>query len=287
MKITLKEFKELIKNILKEEDLYGYTDPTEKNPIHPKYGREVMKDKTGRYSFDKYNLANKGKKGIYNLRNVAMQFVNSIDRLSIDKKLKRVLAPVDSKMKGRYINDVLEILLEITDRMGHKQANMFFDALNEKFGNKATLLLAEIIVHLYLTGSTESDTVIKDPSIEINGEFQFLNHTHLDTFMSIPSSDYFLAAYSKYGVAMPNMYKRKNYDIMNEMSGNFSFDEDIKTELEKLLRNTIWGKVEKTEERASQLMDVQKKFIDNARNKESAYDIAYRLYKYELDNLKR
>lgn len=49
----------------------------------------------------------------------------------------------------------------------------------------------------------------------------------------------------------------------------------------------MYAKVGKTEERAKELMDIHKKFIDNVRDKMSADEIAKRLFDYEKNNLKR
>lgn len=68
---------------------------------------------------------------------------------------------------------------------------------------------------------------------------------------------------------------------------SFAFDDEIKYELQRYLKNTIHGKTNQTEERAIALMRTQKPFIEAFRNKMSANEIAQRLYKSELDNLKR
>lgn len=70
-------------------------------------------------------------------------------------------------------------------------------------------------------------------------------------------------------------------NIMNEIK-----DLDIKYELKRYLEGTVYNKVGKTDERATELMDIHKKFIDNVRNKMSADEIAKRLFEYEKNNLK-
>lgn len=76
-------------------------------------------------------------------------------------------------------------------------------------------------------------------------------------------------------------------EFLNESDQKFAFDEDIKSELKRYLEETIYGKVGETDERASKLIDIHKKFIDNVRNKMSADEIAKRLFEYEKNNLKR
>jgi len=62
-----------------------------------------------------------------------------------------------------------------------------------------------------------------------------------------------------------------------------AFDDEIKYELKRYLEETIHGKVGQTEERAKQLMNIHKKFIDNAKNKMSADEIAKKIYQYEIN----
>jgi hypothetical protein len=82
--------------------------------------------------------------------------------------------------------------------------------------------------------------------------------------------------------------KVKNFkQFVNENEQKFAFDDDIKYELKRYLEGTVYAKVGKTDERATELMDIHKKFIDNVRNKMSADEIAKRLFDYEKNNLKR
>jgi hypothetical protein len=82
--------------------------------------------------------------------------------------------------------------------------------------------------------------------------------------------------------------KVKNFgQFINENEQKFAFDDDIKYELKRYLEGTVYAKVGKTDERATELMDIYKKFIDNVRNKMSADEIAKRLFEYEKNNLKR
>ena len=73
----------------------------------------------------------------------------------------------------------------------------------------------------------------------------------------------------------------------NENTSKIAFDDEIKYELKRYLERTIYGKVSKTDERATQLMSIHRKFIENIRNKMSADEIAKRLFDYEKNNLKR
>jgi len=82
----------------------------------------------------------------------------------------------------------------------------------------------------------------------------------------------------------PDLYIEKN---VNENISKIAFDDEIKYELKRYLEGTIYGKVSKTDERATELMDIHRKFIDNVRNKMSADEIAKRLFDYEKNNLKR
>tara|TARA_R110000868_G_scaffold130029_2_gene339533 strand:+ start:4104 stop:4382 length:279 start_codon:yes stop_codon:yes gene_type:complete len=82
--------------------------------------------------------------------------------------------------------------------------------------------------------------------------------------------------------------KVKNFkQFVNESEQKFAFDDDIKYELKRYLEGTVYAKVGKTDERATELMDIHKKFIDNVRDKMSADEIAKRLFDYEKNNLKR
>ena len=82
--------------------------------------------------------------------------------------------------------------------------------------------------------------------------------------------------------------KVKNFkQFVNENEQKFAFDDVIKYELKRYLEGTVYAKVGKTDERATELMDIHKKFIDNVRNKMSADEIAKRLFDYEKNNLKR
>ena len=66
----------------------------------------------------------------------------------------------------------------------------------------------------------------------------------------------------------------------------FAFDDEIKHDLMEHLKNTVWGKVSKTEERATQLIQIHQKFIDNVRNVMSSGEISKRLYIYEKNLLR-
>lgn len=72
-----------------------------------------------------------------------------------------------------------------------------------------------------------------------------------------------------------------------ETSTSFAFDDEIKIELKRYLKDTIWNKVDQIEQRAEKLIDLHMKFIDNVRNKMSANEIAEKLFEYEKNNLKR
>jgi hypothetical protein len=70
------------------------------------------------------------------------------------------------------------------------------------------------------------------------------------------------------------------------MNNKFAFDDAIKYELKRYLQGTVYAKVDKTDERAIELMNIHKKFIDNVKNKMSADEIAKRLFEYEKNNLR-
>ena len=80
-----------------------------------------------------------------------------------------------------------------------------------------------------------------------------------------------------------NIVKR----VINEKHAQFAFADIVKDELVRYLENTIYGKVNKAEERANQLIDIHKNFIEKVQDKMSADEIAKRLFKYEKNNLKR
>jgi hypothetical protein len=82
----------------------------------------------------------------------------------------------------------------------------------------------------------------------------------------------------------PDLYIEKN---INEASLKIAIDEEIKYQLKRYLEGTVYGKVSKTDERATQLINIHRKFIDNVRDKMSSDEIAKRLFTYEKNNLKR
>jgi hypothetical protein len=93
-------------------------------------------------------------------------------------------------------------------------------------------------------------------------------------------------------IEINNWIRRKEPDLyieksLNENTTKIAFDDEIKYELKRYLEGTIYGKVSKTDERATELMDIHRKFIDNVRDKMSADEISKRLFDYEKNNLKR
>lgn len=271
MQITLKEFKELIKKIIKEESIYDYDDL-------PDFGD---KRGTGDIKHRKYNIDNPNKKGIYNLKNIAIGFVNTMEMLSKLPKFDEHIFFYNDK-RNDYIDKTLDVLHSIFDHMGYRNTNKFFNDIKNAYGSKSHLMLGEIIAHLYLTHSLENDVVTRETSqnekIVINGEFKILNHDAIKKFLSMSNSYTFLAAYNRFSIGMPIMYQR---------SGDANMYRLIKKELTSLLSNTIYGKTDTAEKRAKHLMDVQKTYIENVKRRLTPNKIAQSLYKYELENLKR
>lgn len=76
----------------------------------------------------------------------------------------------------------------------------------------------------------------------------------------------------------PDLYIENS---ITESTSKIAFDDEIKFELKRYLEGTIFGKMGQTEERASQLIDLHKNFIEKARNKMSADEIAKKLYEYQ------
>jgi hypothetical protein len=81
-----------------------------------------------------------------------------------------------------------------------------------------------------------------------------------------------------------NMFENFEFSL-NKDEEKFAFDDLIKYELKRYLEGTILGKLGKTDERATQLMDIHKNFIRVVKNKMSAEEIAKRLFMYEKNNL--
>lgn len=75
--------------------------------------------------------------------------------------------------------------------------------------------------------------------------------------------------------------------VINEKHVEFAFVDIVKDNLVRYLENTIYGKVNKAEERANQLIDIHKNFIEKVQDKMSADEISKRIYMYEKNNLKR
>lgn len=61
-----------------------------------------------------------------------------------------------------------------------------------------------------------------------------------------------------------------------------ALDSEIKWELKARLARTVYAKTNKTDERATELMNIHRKFIDNVRNVMGPNQIADWLYRYEL-----
>lgn len=75
--------------------------------------------------------------------------------------------------------------------------------------------------------------------------------------------------------------------LINEETYHFAFEDIIKDELVRYLENTVYGKTKKTQERAEQLIDIHKPFIDKMKDVMSADEIAQRIFQYEKNNLRR
>lgn len=85
---------------------------------------------------------------------------------------------------------------------------------------------------------------------------------------------------------MKNDKKINNFvEFINE-NDKFAFDDEIKYELKRYLKNTIWDKVGTIDKRVDELIEIHNKFIDNVRDKMSANEIAERLFKYEKNIIK-
>jgi hypothetical protein len=93
-------------------------------------------------------------------------------------------------------------------------------------------------------------------------------------------------------IEVNNWIRRKETDLyieknVNENTGKFAFDDEIKFELKRYLQNTIWSKVGGVDERVDKLLELHSKFINNVRNKMSAEEIAKSLFEYEKNILDR
>ena len=61
--------------------------------------------------------------------------------------------------------------------------------------------------------------------------------------------------------------KVKNFkQFVNENEQKFAFDDDIKYELKRYLEGTVYAKVGKTDERATELMDIRLGLMALAKN---------------------
>jgi hypothetical protein len=71
----------------------------------------------------------------------------------------------------------------------------------------------------------------------------------------------------------------------NNLTTKLPFDEEIKRELRKLYSGSIYDKIGKIDDRIDQLFNIHNKWLDMAKKRYSANEIADKLFKYEK-NLK-
>lgn len=165
MKITLEQLKKLVKDVIKEnasvnkkgsrqnlKEATYWGDDDEKTYDYDNYGESIYPDdeepQFGMNAKKPYSVHNAGKKGAFNLHNLAVKTANIFNN-------------IDGK-KYIYPDNVILVLRKIFAYMGHGKANKFLTTINNPKG--ISMLTNYMAYHLYYT--YDSNEILSPEQVE-------------------------------------------------------------------------------------------------------------------------